>query len=409
MNRVIFSQRTFNKSAASRWVAGGAILTLALLAASCAGQKGEPAPPVDGKGSRPLLYLGLEIDDIVQRVVTLGVEPGGTSLGTVAQATGVSWSPDGTRLAFVTPGGMSVNVKPLSGEETTVFSAPTQFHPNYPWTVWSPDGGAVALINLWWCGDGSRTSTLVIVDPDTGKKLFEWGPFAFWDARGTDWGPTNFTTPRSFRWSPDGTRILVAWDQVAVIDVQTGKFSLIFDGPAAAEWASDGEGVYYLEMERAIYSRNGTMTGLYFAPLGSDGRIDGEATKLLDFPAAGAGAGDAAGAPGVSLMSLSPDGSTLAISSGSQERMRSQIQFYETGPDGMFEFLSPTLELSFDGLVLAVEWAPDGSGVATFEMDESGATIRTHEFATGSWTTLATPEISLAQLDSVPKILSWAR
>ena len=407
---------------------GGIILALVLLAASCTGQEVGPTPPpgtstplppgspapspssvVKYTNGRPLVYLGLEIKGVVERVVTLGVEPDGATLGTVAQATGASWSPDGTRLAFVTPGGMSLKVKPLLGEETTVFSAPTQFHPNYPWTVWSPDGGAVALINMWWCGDGSRTSTLVIVDPDTGKTLYQWGPFAFWDAQGTEWGPTNFTSPRSFRWSPDGTRLLVAWDQVAVIDVETGKFSLIFDGPAAAEWSPDGQGIYYLKMDQAIYSRNGTMSGLYFTALGSDGRPDGEAVKLLDYPVAEAGPEDAEDAPGVTLMSLSPDGSTLVISAGSTQRMRSKVQFYETGTDGNIAFDSPARELLVDELVLAVEWAPDSSKVATFTMGEGGASINVHEFATGEWKTLTNPEISLAQLEALPKILSWAR
>lgn len=364
---------------------------------------------IEGSASRPLLYQGLEIDDIVERVVTLGVELDGTALGTVATATGVSWAPDGARLAFVTPGGMSVNVKPFLGEETTVFTAPTKFHPNYPWTTWSPDGESVAIINMWWCGDGSRTSTLVVIDPDTGNKLQEWGPFAFWDARGTEWGPTNFTQPRSFRWSPDGTRLLVAWDQVAIINVETGKFSLIFDGPAAAEWSPDGEGVYYLEMDGAKYSRNGAMSGLYFAPLGGDGKIDGEAIKVLDFLSAESESGAGYSPTGVTLMSLSPDGSTMAISSGSTELLRSRIRFYETRADGSITFSNPTRELSIEELVLAVEWAPDSSGVATFTMGESGASINVYEFAAQTWNTLATPEISLAQLESLPKILSWAR
>lgn len=402
------------------------VWTLATLAVGCAvaEPEAESAPPentsapspihqtsraTQGSASRPLLYQGLEIDGIVERVVTLGVEQDGTALGTVATATGVSWSPDGTRLAYVTPGGMSVNVKPLLGEETTVFSAPTRFHPNYPWTIWSPDGESVAIINMWWCGDGSRTSTLVVIDPDTGNILQEWGPFAFWDARGTEWGPTNFTTPRSFRWSPDGTRLLVAWDQVAIINVETGKFSLIFDGPATAEWSPDGEGVYYLEMDGAKYSRNGTMSDLYFAPLGSDGKIDGEAIRVLDFPWAESESVVGSTPTGVTLMSLSPDGSTMVISSGSTDLLQSQIRFYETGADGSIAFSKPTRELSIEELVLAVEWAPDSSGVATFTMGESGASVKVHEFATQTWNTLATPKVSMAQLESLPKILSWAR
>ena len=89
--------------------------------------------------------------------------------------------------------------------------------------------------------------------------------------------------------------------------------------------------------------------------------------------------------------------------------MRSKVQFYETGTDGNIAFDSPARELLVDELVLAVEWAPDSSKVATFTMGEGGASINVHEFATGEWKTLTNPEISLAQLEALPKILSWAR
>ena len=145
------------------------------------------------------------------------------SLGTVVPALGARWAPDGSKFAYLTPGGSSLNVATLEGEERTVFNSTYEFRPIYAWPEWSPDGSRIALIEVQWCGHGSRISYVVVVDAETDKVLSRHGPFDFWDAEADpEYGPGNFSLPEALRWSPGGSKFLVSWDTAGVVDLATG-------------------------------------------------------------------------------------------------------------------------------------------------------------------------------------------
>ena len=160
---------------------------------------------------RPVLYHGVEKTSLMNMAVTRGVYPDGRSLGTVVRALGANWSPDGTRYAYLTPGGSSLNVATLGGADRTLFNTTFQWRPIVAWPEWSPDGSRIAIIEVHWCGQGSRVSWVVVLDSESGKVLERHGVYDFWEADADpEYGPGSFSEPEAIRWSPDGSRIFYA-------------------------------------------------------------------------------------------------------------------------------------------------------------------------------------------------------
>ena len=112
-------------------------------------------PITEGGATRPIMHTGVERSEGTNLVVTKGVFADGRQVGTIVRATGATWSPNGTQVAFVTPSGSSLGVANLQGEERTLIHSPGQFQPFYAWPVWSPDGRKVALVEVGWCEIGS--------------------------------------------------------------------------------------------------------------------------------------------------------------------------------------------------------------------------------------------------------------
>jgi Tol biopolymer transport system component len=138
-----------------------------------------------------------------------------------------TWSPDGTRFAYVverpsgTDGVRRVWVARADGSaRRAITSGPDDFHP-----VWSPDGTRIAFernLALWVVGaDGGRARQLV------GRR---------------------HGVPEDAAWSPDGRRIaFVAGDRLYVARADGRGVDRLPTTPAAdPAWSPDGRSIYYL-------------------------------------------------------------------------------------------------------------------------------------------------------------------
>jgi Tol biopolymer transport system component len=190
------------------------------------------------------------------------------------------WSPDGTRLVFAEGvGAYALNVWNITtGEKLATLSVPEDEYgsPQFLTMGWSPDGSFIAAaafrpgtpqaVYVWDAETTELVSTLETDDacmqgwprwsPDssrlaTGCIFVESGintPARIWDlasgkelmALESDYGWTYRTV-----WSPDGTRILVTYENGAaqIWDVATGEPILTFtehQGGVDGEWSPDG-------------------------------------------------------------------------------------------------------------------------------------------------------------------------
>jgi len=230
------------------------------------------------------------------------------------QASCPRWSPDFTRIAWVTSpnddGGLELAA--LDGTRTLLMrglhSAPDTPGPDaaLELAAWSPDGRSLAVIRssganfhmsaLWivpadgsparelvagmperliggvsWSPDGSRigfrtiavptdTKAVLIVDVGTGEPLFE-------QAAGNPSGPA---------WSPDGTRIAYVSDGQVVVSASDGSGrrvlpQLVLDVPAFAggvTWAPDGTRLVVTASDATFVDRGVHFTVLSVDPAG---------------------------------------------------------------------------------------------------------------------------------------------
>lgn len=382
---------------------GVACAVAVTLALACSGRDRVHPPTASAPPQRPILHLAVQQEGNTTRVVTLGTGPDGVARGPLLDSTGAAWSPDGARVAYVAAGGMSLAVQTLAGDTRTALNAVSNFHPIFPWPAWSPDGRRIAVIEIGWCETGSATSYLGVVDLETGK-VKRFGPYEFWDARGTEWGPTNFTMPRRIRWSPDGRRVLVAWDKTVALDPDTGRSEVVVDRPVLAEWAPEGRAINYIDVAGARRSREGNLGPVYYKPLG------GSELRVLDrlrLETGGATGEDAT--PDIADMAVSPgDGGLIAVVYGSSRIRASRLLIVNTGPDGRMAIERPVLNATVEGVVLAIDWAPDGRDLAVLVSGAPGIQLRSLSIDGQTWRTVATLDISENQLAGVPKVLSWS-
>jgi WD40 repeat protein len=190
------------------------------------------------------------------------------------------WSPDGTRLVFAKgPGAYTLNVWDVAtGEKLSTLSAPADEYgsPQFLTMDWSPDGSFIAAagfrpgnpqaIYVWDAETDELISTLQTDDvcmqgwprwsPDSSRiasgcifvKSGINTPARIWDvASGKELMALESEYGWSYRtvWSPDGTRILVTYENGAaqIWDVATAEPVLIFtehQGQVDGEWSPDG-------------------------------------------------------------------------------------------------------------------------------------------------------------------------
>ena len=392
-------------------------LVLLLAIASCDETEPPPATPTltlpsltatpieQGGDARPILYMGAERDGVMSIVVTRAVYPDGRDLGTVVRSIGATWSPNGQQIAFVTPTGMSMNVADLQGETRTLINSPGQWRPYYAWPAWSPDGTEIALIEVGWCDDGSRISDVVVIDVAQGKSTLRFGPYDFWHAEGTQDGPGRFSMPEALRWSPDGTKLLVSWDTVVVLDFATGRVEPISDTRAVAEWAPGSDAIYYYDVKRDPGSKGRSVSSLNIKTLGSD-----EATVLAD----GQRLEELGmiGTPGVipGLLALSPSGSTLAATAGQSDDGTGTLRLYALADGELFAVERPAQSFQTEGRMVALDWSADGDSIAVLVVDETDSTtLQVLDLESGRWKAVGSPVVDVEGIADIPTILSWGR
>ena len=150
------------------------------------------------------------------------------------------WSPDGTRITFVSQDGLWV--MDADGSDASVLVPTTE--PSYvDDPSWSPDGATIAFSRTVVRGDrGTGTLETVAVADSTTEVLA---------------GPSQDTFSAGVTWSPDGERLAYEWvhlprpsldtDPVgvdlAVLTLRTGRVETLLDAarfPETADWSPDG-------------------------------------------------------------------------------------------------------------------------------------------------------------------------
>jgi Tol biopolymer transport system component len=281
-----------------------------------------PAGP--GNGSIVVASLG----GLVAVDPDTGIE---TDLGPGAAP---SWSPDGTRLAFLDSGALTV----MNGDGTSRRRLGTGTADRRP--VWSPDGHRLAFVS----GQLGATA-LVVVDADTGERHDL--------VRGASitWQPA---------WSPDGTRLAYTRESgsydLAVVGADGSGDRLLSGSPsldAGPAWSPDGSRIAFLHTTEA---------GPAVHVVSPDG---GPIRRLSQTGYYGAGASGATPA-------WSPDGTFVAFTG------TTRIEYYRYGAseytdvyvvdaDGLFE---RRLTAATTG-IRAPSWSPDGRRIV-FESSREG-------------------------------------
>ncbi|HET9984443.1 MAG TPA: Ig-like domain-containing protein [Longimicrobiales bacterium] len=136
--------------------------------------------------------------------------------------TGLSWSPDGSKLAFSTqPGGTPNYAKIMTMNADGTGLVQLTSNPNQIawWPTWSPDGGRIAFISRGGSFDNPNLNELWVMDSDGGNshRLF------------TDYA-TSFNNPA---WSPDGAHIAqITWHaELQMLDADGSNPTMLLDVP----------------------------------------------------------------------------------------------------------------------------------------------------------------------------------
>lgn len=147
-------------------------------------------------------------------------------------ARGVSWSPDGTKLAYASA---SLIVLDIASGQRTELTQP----PEYPTDIaWSSDGSKIAYS----FGDVDRGGIRTISPDGTNKQTLVDAAFAT-SALGPDWAPD--AGEISFLYRPGSDEP----PRVAVVDVATREIRIVSHTAAAGrtEWSPDGNWIAYYE------------------------------------------------------------------------------------------------------------------------------------------------------------------
>jgi len=298
------------------------------------------------------------------------------------QGYGAAWSPDGTRFAYVDTTN-SVVVKAPSAPERTILVLKKGQPVAYP--MWSPDGSRIAILAF-------PPNRAIVLDAETGKTLGAWRiPQAAVSL------PYPMAPLYHMAWSPDGTKVLIAWESVGVLDTETGAYTTISPSHAMAEWAPDGKGVFYLTLAGASGLSHRGLGSLFYRAL------DSASPTRLTSSAKIAASGYRINPPTVGLMDLSPDGKSMAFGLGATQGHRSIVAIVPIGSADTLDLSAPTYRIATGHeSVFAVSWSPTGDRLAVELATNTGLTVESLALATGTWRSLDSMTIAdVSELESV--------
>ena len=240
---------TFRTSAA---VAAVVCLVLAALSAGCGGSTGAQSAGSAASAAsvssasrpcqpdRPILYLGGAVRADGRQVKQASTKGAGNT-----------WSSDGATQAYVSADAGRVILRTAAGSDRTLFVAPKHFAIVHR-PAWSPDGARLALLLLdergLGGGLGSYQPRLVVIDAQTGRPASD----VALTPRIVNM-PYITNPPDTVSFSPDGSRVAVSWDSLAVVDVAAGSVSQVWRSPAVAAWSPGGRLLFLAVENRARF------------------------------------------------------------------------------------------------------------------------------------------------------------
>jgi hypothetical protein len=210
-----------------------------------------------------------------------------------------------------------------------------------------------------------------------------------------------------------GRKILVSWENAVVVDVDSGQVETISSTPVIAEWASEGDAVYYFEIE------NRAVLGNFHVR-----RLDTGSPVLLMERARLASIGLKSGSMGGGRLALSPSASKLAIATGSTKGGVSSLTIYEVKKGETIALDRPIHSFQTQEVLTALEWAPGENSVAVVAVSVgrsvtqdpasspvmTNCVIKTLNINTGEWNFLANVTIEPTEFEVLGlKTLSWTR
>jgi hypothetical protein len=314
-------------------------------------------------------------------------------------ASGAVWSPAGTRLAYIAaahPGTLHILIR--TGATYTIFGT-TEEERLVPWPAWAPDGVRVAVLVVSESEPPAPASLAVVAVP--AAQLLSLHDLPAETVR----APKRSKPLNAFHWSADGQLILVAWENAIVLDTRDGRVTSIMPDFVIAEWSPTGDAVLYFTVEGA------SLGGFYRQPL------DGAPAIELASQEQVAALGLRLMEESYGLMLLSPDRKRLAAAFGTEESRVSAVRIYNLAacdagnttrrcPD----LAAPSAVYSTAGAIAALEWAPDGTTLASVVVLPEGAVLQVLDLQTGLWRSPLPGAI--LQADELPvlgyvRVLSW--
>ena len=336
--------------------------------------------------SRPILYFGLESGELVIRAI----HPDGRSVGTLASGRLAGWSRQGDLFAYLAEDKASkeivVNVMGPGGQPRTLFKAgPKESVYLAGWqSIWSPDGRRIALLV-----DRApmETFALVIVEIEK-KKVDQWFELPKSAYTQANWAPYNL------KWSPDGSKVLIAWEQTIVLDVASGAVETIVAKRAMAEWMPGSDGVYYFDEWFSIGN-------LVFMRIGQK-----EVVKVLDSSQLDDWGMHELVLFHTPILKLSPNGTRLAMQAGNT------VLVFDVETNRASALRHPPTRLQVEGAIAAIEWGPDEKKLAILAGLKKGLALGVLDLESGAWRTLDEQVVQLrgTQVDvlGLMNTISWA-
>jgi hypothetical protein len=338
----------------------------------------QPTATPQPDSARPILYY----EDLDGEVLT-GLFLDGRRVAVAARpaVTMPIWSPDGAWVAFGTRDSAThagvVAVVNLRGERHLVFAARDSI-PMFP--RWSPDGRFIAAILVGTSDESAEPETVplvVISVADAAVRHRVAIPVAALAAR---------AKAPQVRWSPDGQRVLFAGAVAVVASIGSGVVDTIARGPVAIEWNATGDALYYFAQPDSGTQENVERLGPFFVR-----RLAERQPKLL----AGADRVVRLGVPYPFVppsrrLILSPDSKRLALWGGPAGGSRAVVRIYDVTAERDIDIERPIASIAAQGSILALQWGPQGRGLAALVPGDQGLEVRYLDVGTGKWKKLAT-------------------